>query len=93
MRIWKHVVIIGVSAAVFYGVALLVMDRFDGNMSWYHYPFIAPVNVALYFGKGGEDMNAIAGNVFWALECITFGLLVDGVVVFARRILNRSSQD
>ena len=91
MRTRFHIATIAVGAALFYGLSSFVATRLPGDLSWYHYPIVFPVQAALWFGKGGEDMNAFAADVTWAAECLVAGLLLDLLVLAVLRLTRRDS--
>ncbi len=86
-----HFSIILLGTLLFGYVSYRVGETLPAVLSWYHYPFVFPVMVALLFGGGGESLNATAGNIAVVFECVLFGFFLDAVVIAVRKIRKKGS--
>ena len=88
----RHIAVIVLGSVGFAIISVLVARKLTGaHLDWYYAPFLLPLYVAQIFGKGGEDLSALAATLTWFLECVTFGVLCDLAFVFLRR--NKRSDD
>ena len=92
MKIRTHLGIVFIGALSFVVFCLLANEVTTPESRWYQWPLFVAVRVGLAFGKGGEDINVVAVNVVWALECIVAGVAIDVMVVCVRRWFIRNSQ-
>ncbi len=92
MKLYWHLVLVATGGGSFALLGELVNRTMVAEAAWYHGPLVLPVYVALEFGKGGEDLNAFAGNLTWFIECLLFGLICDATLIFFRRSRSRNAK-
>jgi len=85
MKISRHILIVAVGGMAWGVLSFFLIRSLPQQLAWYTFPITLPVRVASLFGSGGEDLNVIAGNVAWAIECLFFGVVADGAFLLFRK--------
>lgn len=91
MKARTHIAISAIGACVFFLGCVIALQINPAIPRWYHAGMFLPVQMGLFFGKGGEDVSAIALYITWGIECVVFGTLASSAIGLVHRRLARKS--